>query len=187
MAHSTVATASPAMACSDEFKDFLSRMLPQLLTLFASVQAFRQQSATPELTCAFENGTAALLRESGRVIVGEKRAHGGTLRAVMGPLTMPETELPVLPIFIPWMSRLTDLQSESHVASLWSSDRDQVPAVTAAGVINYDRALIQPTQGRIRWEPTETAGSIVARWNALLWVTLGCGAIFSVYLWQKKF
>jgi len=125
--------------------------------------------------------------ESGRVIVGEKRAQGGTLRAVMGPLTMPETELPVLPIFIPWMSRLTDLQGESQVASLWSSDRDRVPAVTAAGVVNYDRALIQPTQGRSRWEPTETRGAVVARWNALLWVTLGCGAIFSVYLWQKKF
>lgn len=68
MAHSTVLTASTAMA-SDEFQDFLTGLLPQLLTLFAALQAFRQQPPTPERTCAFENGTAALLREIGRVLV----------------------------------------------------------------------------------------------------------------------
>src|SRR5206468_700438 len=68
MAHSTVLTASTAMA-SDEFQDFLTGLLPQVLTLFAALQAFRQQPPTPELTCAFENGTAALLREIGRFLV----------------------------------------------------------------------------------------------------------------------
>jgi hypothetical protein len=125
--------------------------------------------------------------ESGRAIVGEKRVQGGTLRAVMGPLTMPETELPVLPIFIPWMSRLTELPGENHLASLWSTERARVPAVTESGVINYDRALIQPAQGRSRPEPTGAQTSIAVAWDDLLWVTLGCGAIISVYLWQKKF
>jgi hypothetical protein len=69
MAHSTVLTASTAMACSDEFKDFLAIVLPPLLALFALRQAFRQQPPTPELTCAFEQGTAATLRESGRLFV----------------------------------------------------------------------------------------------------------------------
>jgi len=69
MAHSTVLTASAAMAGSDEFKDFLTGLLPQLLTLFADLQAFRQQPPTPERTCAFETATAAILRESGRVLV----------------------------------------------------------------------------------------------------------------------
>jgi hypothetical protein len=69
MAHSTVLTASTAMAGSDEFKDFLARMLPQFLALFALQQAFRQQPPTAELTCAFEKGTAAILREIGHVIV----------------------------------------------------------------------------------------------------------------------
>jgi len=125
--------------------------------------------------------------ESGRTIVGEKRFQGGTLRAVLGPLTMPETELPVLPIFIPWMSRLTELRSENRLTSLWSTDRAKAPAVTEAGVINYDRALIQPTAGRSRREPTGGKTAVVVAWNYLLWVTLGCGAIISVYLWQKKF
>jgi hypothetical protein len=57
------------MAGSDEFKDFLTGLLPQLLTLFADLQAFRQQPPTPERTCAFETATAAILRESGRVLV----------------------------------------------------------------------------------------------------------------------
>jgi len=72
MAHSTVPTASPAMACSDEFKDFLTGLLPQLLALFALQQAFRQQLPTPELTYAFENGTESALREVGRVIVAHE-------------------------------------------------------------------------------------------------------------------
>jgi hypothetical protein len=69
MAHSTVLTASSAMAASAEFKDFLAGLLPQFLALFALQQAFRQQPTTPELTCAFETGTATLLREIGHVIV----------------------------------------------------------------------------------------------------------------------
>jgi hypothetical protein len=69
MAHSTVLTASTAMAGSDDFMDFLAQMLPQFLGLFALQQAFRQQPPTPELTCAFEKGTAALLRDIGHVIV----------------------------------------------------------------------------------------------------------------------
>jgi hypothetical protein len=69
MTHSTVPTASTAMASSDECKDFLARMLPQFLALFALQQAFRQQPPTPELTCAFEKGTAALLRDIGHAIV----------------------------------------------------------------------------------------------------------------------
>ena len=72
MAHSTVQTASPAMACSDEFNDFLVRLLPQVLALFALQQAFRQQPPAPELTHAFESGTAATLREIGRVIVAHE-------------------------------------------------------------------------------------------------------------------
>ena len=59
--------------------------------------------------------------------------------------------------------------------------------MTDAGVINYDRALIQPTQGRARREPDGAQTPVVVAWNYLLWVTLGCGAIVSVYLWQKKF
>jgi hypothetical protein len=125
--------------------------------------------------------------ETGRAIVGEKRTKGGLLRAVMGPLTVPETELPVLPIFIPWMSRLTERTGESRVTSLWSSLRAKVPAVTEAGVINYDRALIQPTQGQVRRETSTAAAPPAAPWNYLAWVSLGCGAIISVYLWQKKF
>jgi len=69
MAHSTVLTASTAMSGSDECKDFLARMLPQFLALFALQQAFRHHPPTPELTCAFEKGTAAILREIGHVIV----------------------------------------------------------------------------------------------------------------------
>ena len=69
MTHSTVRTASAAMAGSDEFKDFLTGLLPRLLTLFAGLQAFRQQPPTPERTCAFETATAAIPRESGRVLV----------------------------------------------------------------------------------------------------------------------
>src|SRR6202789_3114805 len=69
MAQSTVPTASTAMAGADEFKDFLARILPQFVGLFALQQAFRQQPPTPKLTCAFEKGTAALLREIGNVIV----------------------------------------------------------------------------------------------------------------------
>jgi hypothetical protein len=66
MAHSTVATASSAMA---GFEDFVAGLLPQLLALFAVRQAFRQQPPTPELTYAFETGTAAILRETGRLFV----------------------------------------------------------------------------------------------------------------------
>ena len=69
MAQSTVLTAFTAIAGSDEFKDFLARLLPQALVLFGLQQAFRQQLPTPELTCAFEMGTAVILREIGRVIV----------------------------------------------------------------------------------------------------------------------
>src|SRR5260370_19987724 len=66
MARSTVATALPAMA---GFEDFVAGLLPQLLALFAVRQAFRQQPPTPELTYAFEKGTAAILLETGRVFV----------------------------------------------------------------------------------------------------------------------
>ncbi len=66
MAQSTVATALPAMA---GFEDFVAGLLPQLLALFAVRQAFRQQPPTPELTYAFEKGTAAILLETGRVFV----------------------------------------------------------------------------------------------------------------------
>jgi hypothetical protein len=69
MAHSTVLTAPTAMAGSDAFLDFLARMLPQFLGLFALQQAFRLQPPTPELTWAFEKATAALLRDIGHVIV----------------------------------------------------------------------------------------------------------------------
>jgi hypothetical protein len=72
MAHSTDPTAAPATAGTDEFKDFLTGLLPQLLTLFAGLQAFRQQPPTPERTCAFEQATAALLRELGRGIVAHE-------------------------------------------------------------------------------------------------------------------
>jgi hypothetical protein len=44
-------------------------MLPHLLALFALQQTFRQQAPTPELTCAFENGIAATLRDTGRGFV----------------------------------------------------------------------------------------------------------------------
>jgi hypothetical protein len=72
MAQSTAATASSATVGSDEFQDFLDRLLPQLLALFALQQAFRQQPPTPELTCAFETSTAATLRESGRVFLAHE-------------------------------------------------------------------------------------------------------------------
>lgn len=66
MTQSTGAPASPAMA---GFEDFVAGLRPQLLKLFAVWQAFRQQPPTPELTYAFETGTAAILRETGRVFV----------------------------------------------------------------------------------------------------------------------
>src|SRR5271170_6019510 len=69
MAQSTVLTAFTAIAGSDEFKDFLARLLPQALVLFTLQQAFRQQPPTPELTWAFEKATAALLRDIGHVLV----------------------------------------------------------------------------------------------------------------------
>lgn len=72
MTHSTGPTAAPAMAGSDEFTDFLTSLLPQLLTLFAGLQAFRQQPTTPERTCAFEQATAATLRELGRGLVAHE-------------------------------------------------------------------------------------------------------------------
>jgi hypothetical protein len=75
MAHSTVHTVSAAMAGSDEFKDFLVGLLPQLLALFAVRQAFRQQPPTAELTYAFEKATAATLRETGRAFVEHEYNH----------------------------------------------------------------------------------------------------------------
>jgi hypothetical protein len=125
--------------------------------------------------------------ESGRAFVGEKRIGGGTLRAVMGPLTVPETELPVLPLFIPWMSRLAELPRDEGLKTLWSSDRAKEAGVTAAGVVNYDRALIQPIAGTVKRERGALQTPTVVDWNVLLWVALGCAGIMSVYLWQKKF
>ncbi len=57
MPQSTVPTASTAMAPADDFQDFLARMLPPLLALFALQQAFRQQPPTPELTHALETAS----------------------------------------------------------------------------------------------------------------------------------
>lgn len=72
MAHSTVATALPAMA---GFEEFVAGLLPQLLALFAVRQAFRQQPPTPERTYSFEKGTNAILRETGRVFVEQEYNH----------------------------------------------------------------------------------------------------------------
>jgi hypothetical protein len=69
MGHFTIPTASPATADLDDFKEFVAGLIPQLLGLFAVRQAFRQQPPTPELTCAFEQGTNAMLRETGRVFI----------------------------------------------------------------------------------------------------------------------
>lgn len=75
MAHLTVPTAFPATAGSEEFKDFVAGLLPQLLALFALRQAFRQQLPTPERTFAFEQGTSVILRETGRVFVEQEFNH----------------------------------------------------------------------------------------------------------------
>jgi hypothetical protein len=72
MAHFTVPMTSSAMAASEEFQGFVAGLLPNLLHWFAVVQAFRQQPPTPELTCAFEQATAGILRETGRVVVGQE-------------------------------------------------------------------------------------------------------------------
>jgi hypothetical protein len=72
MAHSSVPAASPAMA---GFEEFVAGLLPQLLALFAVRQAFRQQPPTPELTYAFEKGTAAILRETGRLFMEQAYNH----------------------------------------------------------------------------------------------------------------
>jgi hypothetical protein len=69
MPQSTVVTASPTMA---GFLEFFAGLLPQLLALFAVRQAFRQQAPTPELTCAFEQATSALLRETGRLFLEQE-------------------------------------------------------------------------------------------------------------------
>lgn len=75
MTHSTDPVASPAMAGSEEFQEFVAGLLPQLLALFALRQAFRQQPLTPERTCAFEQGTSAIVRETGRVFVEHEYNH----------------------------------------------------------------------------------------------------------------
>src|ERR1700693_3075122 len=75
MAHSTVPTASPATAVSEEFMELVAALLPQLLLLFAVRQAFRQQPPTPQLTYAFEHGTSAILRETGRVLLEQEYNH----------------------------------------------------------------------------------------------------------------
>jgi len=60
-------------------------------------------------------------------------------------------------------------------------------AFTDAGVVNYDRALIQPVQGTVQREPGAAPAPAAVAWNALGWVTLGCAGIVGVYVWQKKF
>jgi hypothetical protein len=51
------------------FDDFVTTIQPQLLALFAVVQAFRQQPPTPELTHAFEHSLKDILQNIGRVLV----------------------------------------------------------------------------------------------------------------------
>src|SRR5205823_6054618 len=47
-------------------------LLPQWLKLLAAIRGFRQQPPTPARTCAFENGLAAIARESARVVVAHE-------------------------------------------------------------------------------------------------------------------
>ena len=69
MDNSTLAALVSAIPGLRDLLPVMTLLLPQALKLLAALRSFRQQPPTPERTCAFENGLAALAREANRIIV----------------------------------------------------------------------------------------------------------------------
>jgi hypothetical protein len=67
--NSTLTVLLSAIPDLRDLVEMLTRLLPQLLKLSATVRRFRQGSVTPHGTCAFENQLAAIAREANRIIV----------------------------------------------------------------------------------------------------------------------
>ena len=69
MNNSTRAALLAAIPDSQDLSDIVALLVPHWLKLLTTIRSFRQQPATPESTCAFENALLAASREANRVIV----------------------------------------------------------------------------------------------------------------------
>jgi hypothetical protein len=62
-------TLAAGSSASPDLQELMTLLGPQCLELLATIRTFRAQSPTPERTYAFENKTAAIVREAARVVV----------------------------------------------------------------------------------------------------------------------
>ena len=62
-------TLAAGSSASPDLQELMTLLGPQCLELLATIRTFRAQSPTPEQIYAFENKTAAIVREAARVVV----------------------------------------------------------------------------------------------------------------------
>lgn len=123
--------------------------------------------------------------DSGRPIVASKAWRKGRVIVVMGPLSLPETELPSVPLFIPWMAELVNgTQSDSCPVQLLNLPM-QTPRIEGNTVYNWNRAYIQPVSGEVTAKAETDSGQVPVAWDIFGWVTLGVVATLTLFAWRR--
>lgn len=124
--------------------------------------------------------------EIGRVIIGSKTLGKGRVTVFMGPLTMPETELPSVPLFIPLMAELVG-STTAYDAEKTLRSRQDVPTANDLIVTNYDRAFIQPVKGETVSKDTNEQAMQPVDWEIFTWATIITFSLITLYSWRKRF
>ena len=137
--------------------------------------------------------------EGGRPIVGLVPWSGGRVCVFMGPLHVPETELPTLPVFIPLLARMAQVAPSGDAAAggegggpegssplSWIRDPRIAPHWEGAVSLNHDRAFLQPVAAAVRREADAPVAQADAGWTAF---TLASAAVFTLllaYTWLRR-